>query len=102
MDSVTSIELVRRSNDPELIAVAAYELLLQDSRSVATQRAYARDLTDFFLFWTHEAPDSKSLKQFCSLDSGAISLLLNRYKVDLRVRELSEATVNRRLAALRS
>jgi integrase/recombinase XerC len=90
-------ELVRREraavNGGELL-----RLLLADKRSPSTKRAYAADLRDFF----GEELSPREVEQFVTLPPVEISRLLTMYKSELLGRGLAEATVNRRLAALRS
>lgn len=82
-----------RVNGGELL-----RLLLADKRSPATKRAYAADLRDFF----GEELSSREVEQFVTLPPAEIARLLVTYKADLLERGLTEATVNRRLAAIRS
>jgi integrase/recombinase XerC len=90
-------ELVRRErariNGSELL-----RLLLADKRSASTKRAYAADLRDFF----GEELSPQEVERFVTLPPVEISRLLTTYKSELLGRGLAEATVNRRLAALRS
>jgi integrase/recombinase XerC len=84
--------------------VAILSQLLQGKRSPHTRRAYIKDLRDFFWFAAQiEEPTETIVQEFLSLDQlNALSLVL-RYKSYLvNTRGLKEATVNRRLAALKS
>lgn len=74
------------------------ELLLADKRSAATKRAYRLDLHDFF----GGPPETAAVQAFLILAPPQIALRLAAYKGDLLARGLAEATVNRRLAAVRS
>lgn len=76
--------------------------LLADKRSPETRRAYARDLKDFFLSVTNQEPSQALVTEFLTLDRFAAVSLVLRYKALLIEKGLKEATVNRRLAALRS
>lgn len=78
--------------------------LLADKRSPETRRAYAKDLGDFFRFATGSArPVPEAAGEFLSLDRyAALSLVLSYKSHLLDTRSLSEATVNRRLAAIKS
>lgn len=91
------LELQRRDqarvNGNELV-----RLLLADKRSPATQRAYAADLRDFF----GEDLNPGEVERFVTLPPAEISRLLTTYKSELLGRGLAEATVNRRLAGIRS
>lgn len=74
------------------------QLLLADRRSEATKRAYAADLRDFF----GADLDPREVQRFVGQAPTEIARVLTGYKGELLRRGLSEATVNRRLAALRS
>jgi integrase/recombinase XerC len=73
-------------------------LLLADKRSPQTKRAYAADLRDFF--GEDATPDA--VTGFCALPPPQVAYRLATYKADLLTRGLAEATINRRLAAVRS
>lgn len=73
-------------------------MLLADKRSPATKRAYAGDLKDFF----GAAPGPGVVRAFVSLPAPEIALRLTTYKAGLMQRGAAEATVNRRLSAVRS
>ncbi len=97
---------VREPSAPYLISTEPNVLaqLLADKRSPNTKRAYAKDLRDFFRYlYAVEEPTSKEVQAFLRLDRfQALSVVL-RYKAHLRdERKLAEATVNRRLAAIKS
>ncbi len=76
--------------------------LLADKRSENTRRAYARDLQDFFLITTALKPSPQLVSEFLSLDRFQAIALVLKYKAHLIERKLSEATINRRLAAIKS
>lgn len=73
-------------------------LLLADKRSPATKRAYAADLRDFF----GEDLNQHEVERFVTQAPADIARILATYKGDMLERGLSEATINRRLAAIRS
>nr|WP_228035217.1 tyrosine-type recombinase/integrase [Oculatella sp. LEGE 06141] len=76
--------------------------MLEDKRSLETKRAYRRDLNDFFHVISDRDPTPQLVSEFLRLERfTAIGLVLN-YKSHLIQRGLKEATVNRRLAAIRS
>jgi len=76
--------------------------LLEDKRSPNTRAAYQRDLNDFFKETAGKLPTSELVLEFLHLERGqAVSVVL-KYKAALFERGLSEATVNRRLAAVRA
>lgn len=76
--------------------------LLADKRSDNTKRAYAKDLRDFFLVTMHQPPNPSLVAGFLQLDRFAAISLVLQYKAGLMERGLSEATINRRLAAVKS
>nr|CAA9259665.1 Site-specific tyrosine recombinase slr0733 [uncultured Armatimonadetes bacterium] len=81
------------------------QLLLADKRSAATRRAYASDLAAFFTEkggGTSGAPTWSTVEQFVRLPAPQLALRLAAYKAGMLAANLSEATVNRRLAAVRS
>jgi integrase/recombinase XerC len=76
----------------------AFALLLADKRSPATRKAYRQSLVHFF----GHTPTPEEVKAFAGLPRPQIALRLNAYKSGLLAHGCSEATVNLRLAALRS
>ena len=78
---------------PDLVA-----LLLADKRSAATRLAYRSDLRGFF----GGEPSPDKLATFLGQSAPQIALSLATYKGQMLEKGLSEATVNRRLAAVRS
>lgn len=76
--------------------------LLNNKRSQETKRAYARDLKYFFVAISGVEPNPQLIAEFLKLERAtAIGLVLN-YKAQLIEKGLAEATVNRRLAAIKS
>lgn len=76
--------------------------LLADKRSVNTRRAYEKDLTDFFVTITGMSPTPTLVNEFLQLRRyDAMAIVLN-YKAQLVEKGLKEATINRRLAAIKS
>jgi integrase/recombinase XerC len=76
--------------------------LLADKRSPNTRAAYERDLRDFFEVVAGALATPALVAEFLNLERfSAISLVL-KYKAHLIDKGLAEATVNRRLAAIRS
>lgn len=76
--------------------------LLADKRSENTRRAYAKDLRDFFNVTTGGEPSPHLVNEFLNLERFQAIALVLKYKSALIERQLTEATVNRRLAALKS
>ncbi len=79
---------------------ALVALLLADKRSIHTKRAYERDLRDFL----GGDPTELELRAraFLGLSVPEMRLAALAYKTRMRDARLSENTINRRLAALRS
>jgi integrase/recombinase XerC len=81
--------------------------LLADKRSVNTKRAYATDVKDFFRTMTGALPTKSAVTAFLQLpERDAVALALKWKAIMMsgegRTRPLAEATINRRLAALKS
>lgn len=77
-------------------------MLLADKRSENTRRAYQHDLRDFFRTIYGGEPTAATLKEFLALSTPQMAAVILRYKARLIADKKSEATVNRRLAALLS
>ena len=76
--------------------------LLRDKRSPNTRRTYAKGLRDFFLTMIEREPTPQEIAWFLSLKRfEAISLVL-RYRAELLERGLAPASINVRLAAVKS
>jgi integrase/recombinase XerC len=76
--------------------------LLADKRSANTRRAYEKDVTEFFRFMTGKEATPDLVLEFLHLErTQAVSVVL-KYKATLIQKGLKEATINRRLAALKS
>jgi integrase/recombinase XerC len=78
------------------------ENLLANKRSENTRRAYAKDLKDFFVTMAGVEPDRNLIAEFLQLTRFNATALVLKYKAVLIDRNLSEATINRRLAAIKS
>lgn len=77
--------------------------LLQDKRSANTRAAYERDLRDFFeVIANAPKPSPQLVAEFLSLDRFAAVALVLKYKAHLLQKGLKPATINRRLAAIKS
>ncbi len=100
-----SSNLATNPKSSSLAASAEQDILLQllaDKKSPNTRRAYAKDLRDFFNTVANADPNPSLIGEFLTLDRfSAVSLVL-KYKSVLVGKELAEATINRRLAAIKS
>jgi len=76
--------------------------LLTDKRSLNTRRAYEKDLHYFFLAAYGQKPTELAIAQFLQLNRFEAIAIALRYKSDLIAKGLKEATINRRLSALKS
>jgi integrase/recombinase XerC len=94
-------DLIPALGGPPPWASASLVSLVEDSRSPATAAAYAADVRTFFAFLGGEATP-ESVAALCSLSGPDLSQRLYSYRAELRRQSLSPATVNRRLAAVRS
>lgn len=82
--------------------VSVLDLLLKDKRSINTQRAYLADLNIFFRFCTGQDCTPQLIEQFLLLKKEQAITTVMRFKADCIERGLKEATINRRLAAIKS
>jgi integrase/recombinase XerC len=77
--------------------------LLDDKRSDNTRRAYSKDLQDFFRFLGSAEPSVELVNEFLGLERLEAKALVLSYKSYLlREKKLKEATINRRLAAIKA
>ena len=76
--------------------------LLGDKRSPNTKRAYLHDLKNFFQAVADAEPNRDLVLEFLHLEQTQAVQLVLTYKADLIEKGLKEATVNRRLAAIKS
>ncbi len=88
--------------DPDVL-----QQLLADKRSPNTKRAYEKDVNDFFRTMTGKPPSPDSVLEFLHLEGSQAVAVVLKYKAllvngDGQRAALSEATVNRRLAAIKS
>lgn len=78
------------------------DLLLREKRSPNTRREYKKDINKFFQAVANEQPNRDLVWEFLHLEQQkAVQLVLN-YKAQLIEKGLAEATVNRRLAAIKA
>ena len=78
------------------------QMLLEDHRSPNTRRAYEQDLRLFFEWWLNEDPHPEAIAHWLSLPQNEAIAVVLRWQASMRSRGLAEATINRRLAALKS
>jgi integrase/recombinase XerC len=76
--------------------------LLADKRSPNTRRAYEGDLKDFFQIVCRQEPSPQLIREFLNLERFTAIALVLQYKAHLIDKGLAEATINRRLAAIKS
>jgi integrase/recombinase XerC len=76
--------------------------LLRDKRSPNTRRTYAKGLRDFFLTMIEREPTPQEIAWFLSLKRFEAILLVLRYRAELLERGLAPASINVRLAAVKS
>ncbi len=99
-------EIIPASSPISLSQLAANQDILAevlaDKRSPETRRAYAKDLKDFFATIAESEPTPAKVAEFLQLSKYEARVLVLRYKQGLIEKGLKEATVNRRLAAIKS
>lgn len=88
--------------DPDVLAQ-----LLADKRSPNTRLAYEKDIHDFFKTMTGQKATADSVLEFLHLEEKQAVTVVLKYKAKLmsgegRKAPLAEATVNRRLAAIKN
>lgn len=76
--------------------------LIASQRSLHTRKAYRQDINDFFKSITGELPTPDSILEFLHLERSQAVATVLKYKAQMIQRGLKEATLNRRLAALKS
>ena len=92
-------------NPNPLTAIANEDLLAQllaQKRSPETRHAYGKDIKDFFRRIADSEATPEMVTYFLQLDQKSAVALVLRYKGMMLDRGLKEATINRRLAALKS
>lgn len=83
--------------DPDVLAQ-----LLADKRSPNTRRAYEKDIADFIRTMTGQPVMPDTLLEFLHLEEKQAIAVVLKYKAKLIQKGLKEATVNRRIAAIKS
>jgi len=76
--------------------------LLSDKRSINTRVAYEKDVVQFFLFMTGKKVTPDLVLEFLHLERTQAVTVVLKYKASLIQKGLKEATINRRLAAIKS
>lgn len=76
--------------------------LIADRRSPNTRRTYTKALIDFFMQVANTPPTPALVKEFLALDRYQAMTLVLRYRRMLTDRGLAPATINTRLAAIKS
>ena len=84
-------------SEPDVVAQ-----LLAQKRSPNTKRAYLKDIRDFFQVIVGQEPTRDLVLEFLHLEQTQAVQLVLSYKAKLLEKELKAATINRRLAALKS
>ena len=102
-DETAIVEIVRSSPTPLLARDGGARLVAAflSGRNERTRKAYRQDLEDFRAFVGAEDLDATA-RLLLARGHGAANELALAYKAELRGRGLAPATINRRLAALRS
>ncbi len=77
-------------------------MLLRDKRSENTRRAYQNDVAQFFAFAYSAAPSPELLRSFFAQTTPQMTTQILRYKAELITAKRAEATINRRMCALKS
>jgi integrase/recombinase XerC len=83
--------------EPDVLA-----MLLSEKRSESTRRAYDRDINDFFAKMFGVESTAEWVVRFLALPGAQALGWVVKYKAKMIEQRLSEATVNRRLSALRA
>ncbi len=77
-------------------------LMLANIRAASTRREYHKDLRKFFVAMTGVEPNADSVLEFLHLTEKRAVAVVLKYKAKLLTQGLKEATVNRRLSAVKS
>jgi integrase/recombinase XerC len=77
-------------------------LCLLNKRNPSTRQAYAKDLNDFFKITTGQEASQDAVLEFLHLERSVGVAVVLDYQAQLFAKGLTEATVNRRLAAVKN
>jgi integrase/recombinase XerC len=77
-------------------------MLLRDKRSENTRKAYRQDVAHFFAVTYNAEPSPDVLRRFFALSTPQMTAILLPYKARLIADGRTEATINRRLSAIKS
>ena len=103
-----SSKIITQAQSTSLATAAAEQKdvltqLLADKRSENTRRAYNKDLKDFFRFLSSREPSAALVSEFLALQRFEAKALVLAYKSHLvQEKKLKEATINRRLSAIKA
>ena len=84
-------------DEPDVLAQ-----LLAQKRSPNTKKAYQKDIKDFFQLLANSQPTPDLVLEFLHLSEAQAVQLVLSYKAKLIAKGLKEATVNRRISAIKS
>lgn len=86
----------------QITAPDVLTMLLRDKRSENTRKAYRHDVAQFFAAVYHAEPSPELLRRFFALSTHEMTALLIPYKARMIADGRTEATINRRLSAIKS
>ncbi len=99
LENSFNAKIERHFNHTEPDVLAQF---LIDKRNPGTRKAYEKDLNNFFKLTTGKLASQDAVLEFLHLDRAAAMGVVLNYKARLFEQGLAEATVNRRLAAIKS
>ena len=97
-------ELAQVQSERQIVApdFDVLAMLLQDKRSDNTRRAYQNDVTQFFSSVYSAEPSPELLRRFFAQTTPEMTAQILHYKAKLLTEKRAEATVNRRMSAIKS